>query len=60
MFSETVTNLANKLLLCSDWDETKLYNPDQAVTPEPIHRYDPPHFAPAQKTAFDVPLSSTA
>jgi hypothetical protein len=52
MFSETVTNLANKLLLCSDWDETKLYNPDQVVTPEPIHRYDPPHFAPAQKTAF--------
>jgi hypothetical protein len=60
MFSETVTDLANELLLCPDWDETQLFNPDQAVTPSPIHRYDPPCFAAAEKTSFEVPLSSTA
>jgi hypothetical protein len=60
MFSETVTNLANKLLLCDDWDESELHNPDQAETPTPILRYDPPHLALTRETVFEVPLSSTA
>ncbi len=60
MFSETVTDLANELLLCSDWDATALNNPDQPVTPTPTIRYDPPCLAPAKETAFNMPLSSTA
>jgi hypothetical protein len=60
MFSKTVTDLANELLLCPEWDKTKLYNPDQAETPALIHCYNLPCFASARKTAFKVPLSSTA
>jgi hypothetical protein len=60
MFSETVTDLANELLLCDDWNEGELHNPDQAETPTPILRYNPPCLAPARDPAFHIPLSSTA
>ena len=60
MFSETVTDLANELLLCDEWDATELFNPGQAHTPMPLDQYKPPCFAPAQPTAFNLPLSSTA
>jgi hypothetical protein len=35
MFSETVTDLANKILLCEQWNPKHLHNPDQPTTPSP-------------------------
>jgi hypothetical protein len=38
LFSEMVTDLANEVLLCKDWEPTKLNNPDQSMAPAPkIH-----------------------
>jgi hypothetical protein len=33
MFSETVTDLENELLLCEQWDPKELHSPDQSATP---------------------------
>jgi hypothetical protein len=60
MFSETVTNLANKILLCEDWDPAQLHNPDQGTTPEPKIPYNGPGLTPALPTAVEIPLTSTA
>jgi hypothetical protein len=35
-FSGIVTDLANKISQCKDWDPAKLRSPDQPVTPTPI------------------------
>jgi hypothetical protein len=60
MFSETVTDLANELLLCKGWDPTQLHNPDQQATPVPRLRHNPPRLAKALGTSVIIPLSSTA
>ena len=60
LFSETMADLVNVLLLCEDWDPVSLHSPDQAATPIPIIPYDPPRLGQARRTAFHAPLSSTA
>jgi hypothetical protein len=60
MFSETVTDLANELLLCTTWEPNDLHNPDQPETPIPKLRYEPPRLTPALDMAVKIPLSSTA
>jgi hypothetical protein len=35
MFSKMVTDLANKLLLCPEWDTRSLRNPNQVEMPNP-------------------------
>jgi hypothetical protein len=34
--SEIVTDLANKISMCAEWDPATLKSPDQTVTPDPI------------------------
>jgi hypothetical protein len=36
MFSELVTDLANEIILCQDWDPEKLHSPAQPQVPNPI------------------------
>jgi hypothetical protein len=36
LFSEMVTDLANKISACNDWDSHELHNPAQPNTPIPI------------------------
>ena len=60
MFSKIVTDLANKILLCEDWDPAQLDNPDQGTTPESKTRYDGPGPTPALPTAIEIPLTSAA
>jgi hypothetical protein len=40
MVSEMVTDLANEISQCEDWDPTTLYNPVQPVAPKPIYLAD--------------------
>jgi hypothetical protein len=35
-FSEIVTDLANEISMCAEWDPATLKSPDQTVTPDPI------------------------
>lgn len=60
MFSEIVTDLANELLLCNDWDPSLIHNPNQSETPIPRLRHNPPRLAQALGTAVNIPLSSMA
>jgi hypothetical protein len=60
MFSETVTDLANEILLCEDWDPNHLHDPDQPTTPEPTMQHVDQPLSPALPTAVKIPLSSTA
>jgi hypothetical protein len=60
MFSETVTDLANELLLCDQWDPATLQNPDQAETPQPNLQNGLLTLGTALPMAVKIPLSSTA
>jgi hypothetical protein len=54
-FSEMVTDLANEISMCEDWDPNELRSPDQPVTPEPIRlEANIPH-APGRDMAVIVP-----
>ena len=56
MVSELVTDLANEIGHCEDWDPTTLHNPVQAVAPDPIYWPDPSEpCAPALPMAVGVP-----
>ena len=56
MVSELVTDLANEIGQCEDWDPTNLHNPVQAVAPDPIYWHDPHEpCAPALPMAVGVP-----
>jgi hypothetical protein len=60
LFSEMVTDLANELLLCQDWEPSELSNPDQNTAPAPKIRGPYSTIAPAQSLAVGIPLSVTS
>jgi hypothetical protein len=60
LFSEMVTNLANELLLCTNWDPAKVHNPDQPITPAPKIRGPHSTIAPAKSLAVGIPLPVTS
>jgi hypothetical protein len=55
MFSETVTDLANELLLCKDCDPSQLHNPE---TPIPRIFHNSLQLAQSLGTLVTIPLSS--
>jgi hypothetical protein len=60
LFSEMVTDLANEIAICNEWDPETLRSPEQPITPLP--KLDTTHgsdFAIAQATAVSVPVTST-
>jgi hypothetical protein len=54
-FSEMVTDLANEISMCSEWDPNTLRSPDQPTTPEPKRLSPSVPFAPAQPMAVTIP-----
>jgi hypothetical protein len=60
LFSEIVTNLANEISLCEEWDSEVLPSPAQPVTPIPIMEPNDVPIGTACETAVRVPVGSTA
>jgi hypothetical protein len=58
--SKIVTDLANEISLCKEWDPKILRSPAQPVTPIPIMERDDVPIATACKIAVRVPVESTA
>lgn len=59
IFSKMVTDLANEIYMCQDWDPAQLRSPGQPVTQTPKRDSDE-KFGQALPTAVTVPTSSTA
>ncbi len=59
LFSEMVTDLANEIYMCQEWDPEQLRSPGQPTTPEPKLDSDAEPFAQSLPTAVTVPTSST-
>jgi hypothetical protein len=60
LFSEMVTDLANQLYMCPDWNPDQFRSPGQPITPTPkLDSGDEP-FGQALPTAITVPTSPTA
>jgi hypothetical protein len=57
-FSKIVTDLANEISQCKDWDPDKLGSPDQPVTPTPIREMPGVTIAKARPMAVHVPNDS--
>jgi hypothetical protein len=56
MVSEMVTDLANEICQCEDWDPAELHNPVQPEAPRPIYLPDSEApCSPAQPMAVNVP-----
>ena len=55
MFSEIVTDLANELALCQEWDPTALRSPAQPRTPTPVRLPDTVPLEPAKAMTILVP-----
>jgi hypothetical protein len=53
--SEPVTDLANAILQCTDWDPDELYSEMVEMYPPPILLPDSIPFAPARSVAVDLP-----
>jgi hypothetical protein len=60
LFSELVTDLANEISLCREWDHETLRSPAQPETPEPVTEPDRVPIAPARPLAVHIPVGSTA
>jgi hypothetical protein len=60
LFSEIVTNLANEISLCEEWDSEVLWIPAQPVTPILITDPNDVPIRAACKTAVRVPVGSIA
>jgi hypothetical protein len=60
LFSEIVTNLANEISLCEEWDLEVLRSPAQPVTPIPIREPNDVPIGTACETTVRVPVGSTA
>ena len=60
MFSEAVTDLANEIALCEDWDSENLHSPAQPRVPSPIRLSPTIPVAQARPMAVVVPISDTA
>jgi hypothetical protein len=54
-FSEIVTDLANEISMCAEWDPATLKSPDQTVTPDPIRLGPEIPFAIALPMAVTIP-----
>jgi hypothetical protein len=54
-FSEIVTDLANEIMQCNEWDPSTLYNPDQSETPIPVRETDNEPYATARPMAVSIP-----
>jgi hypothetical protein len=54
-FSELVTDLANEISMCTEWDPSTLRSPDQPTTPEPKRLEPSVPFAMAQPMAVAIP-----
>jgi hypothetical protein len=54
-FSEIVTDLANEISMCAEWDPEVLRSPDQPVTPQPIRLGPEVPFAVALPMAVSIP-----
>jgi hypothetical protein len=59
-FSEMVTDLANEIMLCPDWDPRTLRSPAQETTPVPQDRDEGVPFAMAQPLSVGIPVTATA
>jgi hypothetical protein len=60
LFSEMVTNLANEIAICNEWDPATLRSPAQPITPVPkLDNADGSLFATARTAAVAVPVTST-
>jgi hypothetical protein len=55
MFSELVTDLANKTSQCDDWDPMECRSPAQPVTPEPLRLPASVPIARARRMAVHIP-----
>jgi hypothetical protein len=54
-FSEMVTDLANEISMCQDWDPEELRSPNQPVTPKPKRLASSIPHAPAREMAVFIP-----
>jgi hypothetical protein len=60
LFSEMVTDLANEIAICNEWDPDTLRSPAQPITPTPkLDDANESRFAIARTTAVAVPVTST-
>ena len=59
-FSEIVTDLANEISQCADWDPATLHSPDQPVTPTVIRMDKDLPFAPGRPMAVSIPTRTTS
>ncbi|KAI2494737.1 hypothetical protein MHU86_19774 [Fragilaria crotonensis] len=55
MFSELVTDLANEIAQCDDWDPTEHRSPAQASTPEPLRLPAHVPIVQARRMAINIP-----
>jgi hypothetical protein len=55
-----VTDLANEVYMCPDWDPAQVRSPGQRITPTPWLKMDDEPFGQALPTAVTVPTSSTS
>ncbi len=59
MFSERVTDLANEISQCTDWDPTEIRSPSQPDTPEPIRLPAAIPLAQSRLLAVLAPMSES-
>ncbi|KAI2508556.1 hypothetical protein MHU86_5848 [Fragilaria crotonensis] len=55
MFSELVTDLANEIAQCDEWDPTEHRSPAQPSTPEPLRLPDHVPIVQARRMAINIP-----
>jgi hypothetical protein len=56
-FSEIVTDLANEISRCPEWDPAQLHSPAQPVAPPPRRLETTIPFGPGRRMAVAIPLS---
>jgi hypothetical protein len=59
LFSEMVTDLANEISQCTEWDPDELFSPAQPTTPEPRRVHDDVPLALCRPMAVAIPISDT-
>jgi hypothetical protein len=59
-FSEIVTDLANEIGQCKNWDPQALRSPNQPVTPTPIRENQAVPVAQARPMALHIPTTATS
>ena len=58
LFSELVTDLANEIGNCQEWDPELFHSPAQQTLPSP--RRLPGNIAPGRELAVDIPLAGNS